>query len=338
MPYRVYDITFVPTVGSLGTLVEYKESTESDWITPNVPANPTTLTTYPLTLELGKTYNVRVSSFSANCTSKYKYLLIYVPVSGHCCPDGYTLSPDETFCFKESETAPTIVTSDICLAASQLATQYSSSGTNIYDPGYTIRLVGSSTNVTTQPQWREQSGQVLGPMNREGVWVDTNCDGTKDPLTAGQVLKITYVLSLSVPATMFIGIGGDNTFKVEVNGTAIVDCDTSNPAGGGPSANNFNFWHVFPVNFESGDNYITFSAVGDGSTNDAFSAVLYNNTAGQLAAATADNQLNIVFKTSTYRGTHIDIATCPSGYFLDTTGGQGSYVCRKVETTESTEC
>jgi hypothetical protein len=42
--------------------------------------------------------------------------------------------------------------------------------------------------------------------------------------------------------------------------------------------------------------------------------------------------LNILFKTSTLRGSTYDIATCPATYTLDTTGGSGNYVCKKVLT------
>ena len=334
----VYNINFTPTIGSMGTLIEYKEAGDTVWITPTTPTNPTTLSTYPLSLNTETSYNIRVSSYGCSGTPKYKIINITVPENGNCCPDGFYLSVDESFCYQELTVAPTIIQSNICLAVSQLATQYSSAGTYLYDIGFTDHLVGSSTLLTTQPLWREQSGQVLGPMNRDGVWVDTDCNGTKDPLTSGQVLQITYLLTLPSPATMYVGIGGDNTFKLELNGEVIVDCDQTNPAGGPPSGNNFNFWHVFPVYLIAGDNYFTFSGVGDGSTNDSFAAVIYDNTEAEILAATTEGDLSIVFRTSDLIGDVIDIATCPATYFLDTTAGADNYVCRKITTTVTTPC
>lgn len=332
MPSIVYNVTFTPTVGSLGTLIEYKNSEDSVWITPNAPANPTSLATYPLSLETENSYNIRVSSYGGSCTPKYKIVNVTVTSSGNCCPEGYTLSPDTTYCFQEDTVAPTIIETDYCLAVSQLNTQYSSAGTYLYDPGYTTQLAGSSTLLTTEPQWKEQAGQVLGPMNRDGVWVDSDCNGTKDPLTVGQTLIITYPIYIVSPMTVYIGIGGDNTFSLRHNGTVIVDRDVT--FGG----DNFNFWHVFPLDLVSGVNYLTFEAVGDGSTNDSFAAAVYNNTSGEITAATDDSELNILFHTAQLIGDPIQIAACPDDYFLDTSEGPGSYICRKITTTSSTPC
>jgi len=334
----VYNITFTPTIGSLGTLIEYKNADDTEWITPTLPANPTTLATYPLSLETDNTYDIRVSSYGGNCTPRYRIINLIVDSSPLCCPDGYTLSADETYCFLESGLEPTILQSDICLAAAPLINQYAFFGTYLYDPGYTIRLVGTNTLLTSEPLWKDFTGSAGGPFNRDAVWVDTDCNGTKDSLTLGQELKITYLLSLTEATTMFVGIAGDNTFKLELNGVTIVDCDTLNPAQGGPSSNNFNFFYLFPVDLVGGDNYFVFSAVGDGTTNDSFAAVIYNNTAAELAAATSLGELTVLFRTIDLLGQHIDIATCPVDYFLDTTAGQGNYICRQILTTASTPC
>lgn len=334
----VYNVTFTPTIGALGTLIEYKIITDTVWITPAVPANPTTFATYPLSLETGNTYMVRVSAYGGACTPKYRMITVEVTASGTCCPDGFTLSLDESFCYQETTIAPTIQQSNICLAPSQLAGQYSGSGTYLYDPGYTIRLVGSNTLLTLNPLWDEAPGQVIGPMNRTAVWVDTDCNGTKDALTAGQRLQITYLLPLLTAQTMYVGIGGDNTFKLELNNVVIVDCDTAFPAQLGPVGNNFNFWHLFPVDLIAGTNYLTFSGVGDGSTNDSFGATIYNNTEAEILTATTEGDLDIIFTTSDLIGNSIDIATCPPGYFLDTTGGSGDYICRQITTTVTNPC
>lgn len=56
---------FVP--GSLNTLVEYKPSSTSTWITPTSPLNPTPGNTYPLTLTIGDQYDVRLTTNGATC-------------------------------------------------------------------------------------------------------------------------------------------------------------------------------------------------------------------------------------------------------------------------------
>lgn len=326
-----YRITFSPRPGALETQVDYRLQNGS-WQTPVSPPNPTTLPYYDISLTRGQTYNIRLSSIGTHCAPRYKYLTIEVPLSGDCCAMGYTLSPDGTYCYKEESIPPTIVQGNICFAASQLASQYSSSGTFLYDPGYNDDLTTETHTLLTTSYWKEGAGTVTGPMNREGIWVDTDCNGVKDGLTAGQVLQITVPVVLPMPKTLYIGVGGDNTFRFDLNGTIIVDRDASF------LGDNFNIWHLMPVDFPSGTTYVTFQAVGDGTTNDSFAAVIYDNVAADFASTTTDTDLNILFQTSSLIGGSLDIATCPSGYFLDTSGGQGNYVCKRVLTDAPFSC
>lgn len=331
MAESTYRISFTPRPGSLGTQVDYRVQNGS-WITPSSPPNPTTLGYYDLSLTKGQTYNIRLSSTGIKCAPKYQYITIAVPLDSNCCAAGYTLSPDGTYCYKEETVPPTTVQSDICFAASKLVTQYSSSGTYLYNTGYTTTLSGTSTLLTTQPQWKEQTGQAVGPMNRDGVWVDANCDGTQDALTTGYRLNMTAVIHLTTPKTLYIGMGGDNTFRAELNGVVVVDRNNTG------DSDNFNFFHVFPVDFPAGTNYVNFSGVGDGSTQDSLAAVIYDNTASEITSATSDAQLNRLFHSGSLVGGRLDIATCPDGYFLDTSGGQGSYVCKRVLTDSPFSC
>lgn len=331
MSVVTYRLTWDPVGGSNGYTVEYRAEGDTVYTTPSTSPNPTLNTYYDLVLESNTTYTIRLVSNGTLCTAKPRYFT-FSTISGNCCSDGYTLSPDESYCYQILLTAPTIIQSDICLAVSQLVTQYSSAGSRLYAPGYSTTLSGTYTALATQPQWKETTGQVTGPMNREAVWVDTDCNGTKDPLTAGQVLQLTIQIYTATAKTVYVGIGGDNTFRLDVNGTTIVDRNATF------AGDNFNYWHVFPVNISSGTSYFNFRAVGDGTTNDAFAAVIYNNTQAELVAATLDSQLDILFRTSDYIGVHIDIATCPTNYFLDTTGGQGNYECTRVLNASPIEC
>jgi hypothetical protein len=256
------------------------------------------------------------------------------------CDTGYTAKPDGSGCVKEETCSGCLTTihSGYCFAPSVLSNNYAIYGTKLYNAGYTTQLVGAYTLLSTVPEWLNTSGTLTGPFNRRGIWVDTDCDGVKDPLTAGSHIEITIPIIISEPKTVYIGIGGDNTFKVvlnnEVGSTTIVSVTSTSPAGGNtnPPTENFRYWHLFPVNLLAGTNYLNFSAVGDGSTNDAFAAAIYDNTSAELSAATDDSQLNILFDTADLVGTSLDIATCSSGWFLDTSGGAGSYTCKRVLT------
>jgi hypothetical protein len=72
-------VTFDPTFGSTGTLIQYKEYGASDWITPNSPPNPTTTSAYQLTLEEGKSYYVGVSAIGTECSAGMVIKPITIP-------------------------------------------------------------------------------------------------------------------------------------------------------------------------------------------------------------------------------------------------------------------
>jgi hypothetical protein len=61
-------VTFNPTFGSTGTLIQYKEYSDLDWTTPTNPANPTTGNSYPLSLEEGKSYYIGLSTIGQYCS------------------------------------------------------------------------------------------------------------------------------------------------------------------------------------------------------------------------------------------------------------------------------
>lgn len=242
------------------------------------------------------------------------------------CSEGYTLSPDGTYCYKIETIAPTIQQSDVCVTRSQLASQYSGDGTKLFATGFPTDLIGGTFTLLTTAYWKEASGMVTGPMNRMAVWLDENCDGIKDALVPGRALQFSYQINSLAGEEIYIGIGGDNTFSVAINGTLLAE----NTSLAQPE--NFNYWHLIPATLPSGPSIITFKAIGDGSTNDAFAAAIYRNTEAELIAATSDGALDIDFRTDDLLTEHIDIATCPVGYVLDTTAGQGNYVCTRTLT------
>jgi len=271
------------------------------------------------------------------------------------CPEGYTLSEDGTMCIKNETMPPDVESSGYCIAESNLSPEYGANGMQIYEDigDFDTQLIGTPTVITTD-YWRGNppgSGETVNggsppgsavpvpgspgsPMNREGIWVDTDCSGLKDGLTAGSVLQFTQPIMAVSDKVVYVGIGGDNTFKVVVNDTVIVECNSANPANGGGATNNFTSWWVFPIQLTTGQNYVNFQAIGDGSVNDAFAATIMDNTYAEILAATSDDDLTFLFRSSEYIGETIDIATCPDGWTLDTSGGSGNYVCRRTLTEE----
>jgi len=72
-------VTFNPTFGSTGTLIEYKKYGDLTWTVPSTPANPTTTNSYPLSLEEGATYYIALSSVGTNCSAGKIIRAITIP-------------------------------------------------------------------------------------------------------------------------------------------------------------------------------------------------------------------------------------------------------------------
>jgi len=253
---------------------------------------------------------------------------------------GYVVSPGGDQCELIEEEAPTITNPGYCLATSQNSA-YGNYCSRIYtnafvdatlaiDP-FTIVPLGGGTNpgifqqLTSVSQWANPgASSTLGPLNREGVWVDSDCNGTKDTLGVGVEATLAYsYTNVGATKTIYVGVGADNQFQLIVNGTVIATFGL-----GGDYQ--FRVWHIIPITVVPGANLINVVATGDGTVNDAVGMVVYDNTAAEIAAAASDLDLNIPFASHSLRGTTYDIATCDAGYALDTSGGPGNYVCRRI--------
>jgi hypothetical protein len=251
-----------------------------------------------------------------------------------CTTSGYIIAPSGIECVLNESIPPTITNSGYCLATSQNVV-YSTFESRIYNSGFntgTLNLLPYVSDpevyadLTLSGQWQNTGSSIsVGPLNREGVWIDSNCDGSPNALSPGVQTTIAYAYNnvLLVPKTIYIGVGGDNQFQVVVNGTQVADSGT-----GGDRQ--FKIWHIIPVTVVAGINFINVIGTGDGSINDAVGMVIYDNTAAEIAAATTDLDLNIPFHSASLRGTSFDVSTCPTDYSLDTTAGPGNYVCRKT--------
>lgn len=75
------NVTFNPTAGSTGTLIEYKKYGDPTWTVPSTPPNPTALSIYPLSLEQGFSYYIRVSAISINCSKGAVITTINIPAT-----------------------------------------------------------------------------------------------------------------------------------------------------------------------------------------------------------------------------------------------------------------
>lgn len=251
------------------------------------------------------------------------------------CSSGFTIAPSGEECQQISVIPATVSNAGYCLAPS-VNGAYSGWESRIYTLGFnngSLKLppgtIGSTIayRMLASPQWANLAANLTdGPMNREGVWIDSDCNGVKDALGVGVSTTIAFqFVNSGIARTIYVGVGADNTFKLNVNGILVAEND-----GIGNPQSPFKFWHIIPIQIVQGINYINLIATGDGSVNDAMAMVVYDNTALQIATAVNDSSLNILFKSSQLRGSSYDVATCPSDYSLDTSSGQGNYQCVKT--------
>lgn len=242
----------------------------------------------------------------------------------NCVGAGYVTAPSGTQCQNVQTQPPTVTSPGYCLATSQ-DSNYTEYESRIYNVGFTATTINLNpstsdtyvyTDLTTSGLWANPgTSSTIGPMNREGVWIDSNCDGTKDPLTSGTQTTIAYTFNnTGATRTIYVGAGADNQFQIVVNGTLVVD-------SGSVGDKQFKIWHIMPITVVPGANYINIVGTGDGSTNDALAMIIYDNTNAQIAAASSEGDLTIPFRSSSLRGTTYNVTTCPSGWSLDTSSG-----------------
>ena len=329
---------FVP--GSTGTLVEYKLSSSSVWIQPTSPNNPVTTTnTYPITINDNTRYDVRLTTLSNSCSPKSRTFQIINPIN-NCCPPGYVLSTDQTYCSQTNDTSATPPSSpENTVAVSNHA--YSTCGSYIYDSGYNLDGTGISNQIPLSNAFWKNGGTCAdnnttdGPLNRSGLWATTTTDN--------QDIGFTVCVSIDTPSTYYIAIGCDNLGIIRIDGTEIVHQDPTALGiqyGVGPAAT-FKVWHIYPVVLNVGDHVL--EVIGHNIDSVAgLGAEIYNNTAAGIVSATSYADLNLVFSTKDFVGQPVQVGsggigyTCPDGYSLVLC--EGPAFCRQILTTSTIPC
>lgn len=332
-----------PSQGAINQLIQYRTAGSNGAFTTYATVGPT-VTSYPITLTEGN-YEWQIVSVCANNVTTPSARTTHYVCS---CPTGYTKSTVTGNCQKTTVADPNIIFSNYCLAPSQRS-DYTEFFTRVYNTGFSYATIPEYTpsrpqdvyaQYTTPGQWTSTdpvSGipdDELGPLNRASVWVDTDCDGIKDGLIAGSQTTISYAFNnATIARRMYVGIAADNLFTLKVNGVEVAKVTNPTPL------ENFKIWNIFPVDTIKGWNYFNAIATSDGTVQDAVGMVIYDVQTPQAfdgshsSGSTYDTGLNILFTTAGLRGGHIDVVTCDDGYSLDTTGGQGNYVCKKIEIT-----
>lgn len=333
---------FVP--GALSTLVEYKVSGTSTWTTPNIPTNPTTGNTYPLLIENNIYYDVRLTTFGATCGPRSTTIQI-VSTTG-CCPSGFIISADGSYCSKTETTTATPPSGSVNSVAVQ-RNDYSICGSWIYS-SFALNGTGSASQISTSNTfWVNGPGTCFvagtltdGPLNRTGLWAPSP--------QPDQIIGFTYCVNIPSTKTYYIGIGADNQGIIKIDGNTVLsqdktamDAQYGTPGGSAP----FRVWSIYPINLLSGFHVIELSGQNGPEplpNPAAIGAEIYDNTAIEIAAATSYAQLNLLFSTKDHIGEAIQIGTggvgytCPDGYSLVLCDGPP--YCKKVTTASTIPC
>lgn len=323
--------SFVP--GSMSTLVEYKLTDSDTWITPTSPNNPTTQNVYTLIVDENTFYDVRLTTNGIRCAPRSTTFQIFAP-QGACCPPGYTLSDDETYCFQTNTTAAT-PPSDPQNTVAQVLTPYNTFGTLIYNSGFNVDGTGSFTQIPySNSFWVNGSGYPTlnatttdGPLNRTGLWTSTTFSGQ----------TVGFTVCISVPSTgiYYVGSSADNLTSIRVDGNLLLQMDpdamkTFLQANGYPLVDidaPFRFWHIYPINLVAGERVVEIvghNQVAPGPNPAAVGIEVYNATPAELQAATSyvDLGSKLIFSTKDYIGQPVQVGsegfgyTCPDGYSL----------------------
>jgi hypothetical protein len=283
------------------------------------------------------------------------------------CQPGYTLSDDGSYCYKDTVATGTGNNFTVCEGSQN--GNYSACGTYLYDPGFSsdgtifqrhkigigiqfwngdsahfcgggpgnLRIANGSKMDATIDSSEATSGILLrnpsltGPLNRVGIW--TCPIGNTNPLNT----FIGFTRTIQVPQSKryYVGIAGDNAFRLKIDGTLIIQQQTTtNPT----NLNPFKIWHIYPVDLSAGEHTIELEGMNlpdqlGGGTPASFGAEIYNNTAEEINAASSyghgAGQVDTLFSTRNLEGQSFQLGnfTCPSGYSLYQTST--GYVCRQ---------
>lgn len=341
--------SFVP--GSLSTLVEYRLSGDTIWITPSSPDNPTITNTYSLVIENNVYYDVRLTTNGISCGPKATTIQIISSLG--CCPPGYTMSGDETYCYQINTTAATPPSSPENTVAKPFA-GYGTWGTLIYDIGYNINGTGTFTQISfANTFWVNGSGYPNlsgttgnGPLNRSALWSITELT----PQTIGYSACIT----LDEPGTYYVGAAADNYSSIYLDGNLLLQMDpvamsTFLAANGYPLAttypteSTFRFWHIYPVQLQAGTQVLEIIGTNTGSIA-AMGAEIYSASAAEIISATSyvDLGSDLIFSTKDVIGDPVQSGSdgigysCPVGYSLVLCDGPA--YCTQTLTTATIPC
>lgn len=371
MAAKIIKLEWTPVAGSYGTKIEYKKEGDVIWTIPTSPTNPTLYNNYTLTLEEGFFYYIKFTTVSNQCAGGSIIKKIFISSSGSdtCCPSGYTLSPDSTYCYQEDvqpATASGGTTLELCHytrpadygnygAVIYKLGKYNINGTwNIADPsakpellslgpglGYNSSAFNAQT-ISVPHVWLNSDFITAedSRLNKGGLW---SCDS----VNYNGELGFSRQINIPTSKIYYIGLGSDNYAKLIINGVTVLSQDIfaiSSSTYFNTGSCSFRYWHIYPIQLNAGPNIITMSGVNTGAVG-IMGFEIYDATELQLLSVTTDLQLEpyIVFTTRDINDnspSDLGNYNCDSfpGYSLVYDPLTDTYSCKLITTTSTISC
>jgi hypothetical protein len=304
-------ISITPTV----TLTISVTPTETTTVTPTISYSPTPTGTINIsqtptpslspTISLTPTisssptisFTPTITPFST-LTPTPSSTIFVVPEFCKNCNSNYNWELDDDQCCYRIETAPVIPPINFFDAINISAREYSIFGSKFYDLNFKLDGTGLTLGQsTTYDIWSNpQLKTNIGPLNRCAKWTNRVDNLTGSYLPVNEWIGFSVCLDALVDSGLYwIGIAGDNNFKFVLDGVEILNTTKDyHPYDGKTIA--FNYWHVYPLNLESGNHVIELYGLNNGSIA-GFGCEIYKGTLKQLLSATSVEELDIVFSS-----------------------------------------
>lgn len=316
----------------------------------------------PYEFDTEGTINVNIDVKAVNsCFSGYTFIKLFNGLD-ICCPPGYTLSDDTTYCYQINivEATPPSDSENAVSVSGPNNFYYGIFGSLIFNPGYNINGTGTFTQISyANPFWVNGAGypsfpsvsNTAGPLNRAGVWSPT--------ILNPQKVGFSVCIDIVEAGVYYIGVACDDFGQINIDGVTIVSQDRTAlkaylqangylyPMGLDPNQVTFNFWYIYPINLTAGSHIV--EIIGNNNTGTVpgsatLGCEIYKLTSSEIQAATSyvDMGDGLIFSSKDFVGQPIQIGTggigytCPDGYSLVLCDGDP--YCRELLTTSIIPC
>jgi len=199
---------------------------------------------------------INVSIPGVNVDTKWSELkaadiITHFPASSSCGCDNYEIGNITT---KNTLTQQPTVNTSIPLGQGAQNDNYGKNGVKFYSDTITT----NSYNISQNNKYFGGSNINDGRLNNIGVWDGTNpwTGGTTIMNPINQWIGFSKCITVKNAGEYLIGLAGDDRIRLAINGEMLIEKDTN-------SADNYNYWWVYKVFLEAGNNTIVLEGKND---------------------------------------------------------------------------